>query len=272
MTVITDYLDYDWGCHKYSQEDLEWFNKYTRMDGYIVSEDYQEDYLKYLKMFTFMALGKEFDLPLVMTNANTGWSGCYVHYNDERTGIQINLNVRECRKASTKGRSSLHQMVLSILRHEACHWFLHVSGKSWKDGSKDFESLLHKVDSDSTMVISVSESKMMQEAVMNGTFKKTTVGYDVKFKTVSSHNGYSDEDRRISRIYLVVDGTTGAELGAIAKHSRGGFMIISENYLSTSEPEKQEGRRNLLYNWGTRVMALRTLMEMHKQNNNLGGH
>ena len=254
------YLDFKLGEKHFSENELKWFVKFHNMKRDVLTAEQGFEYEMYLKMFSIMALNKEYDLEFEMNTRRRKSSYGFYTYNRRGGGIKISLCPIVLINVARNGRETVHQNALSTLRHEACHWYLHTTGvKGWSDGDKEFEELLMKVDADSTRARSKEESKTVQQAIINGTYKKTTGIYDVKFKKINKYKEYEEGKGKTAKVYLVVDNKTGENLGVIVKADWGSYVPMNEEFLKGVDYEKQ--LRNLERGYTSRKGALSLMMK-----------
>lgn len=224
------YIDFEKGEKYFNENELKWFVKFHNMkrDSFDVSQT--DEYYNYLKMMAIMTLGRRYDLGFEIDTRKGSMFGYYEHFGSAKKGVKIAICPKALYGYSYEGRESLHQKALSTIRHEMCHWHLHTIGeKGYKDGDKEFEEMLLKVNADSSFTYSVAESKRVQQAHINGTFKRTTLHYDITMKKVPLSKTQINEEI-FETAYEIKDINTNEHISYIAKAKNGLFIPISDEY------------------------------------------
>ncbi|WAX16640.1 hypothetical protein LC76P1_00203 [Lysinibacillus phage LC76P1] len=111
--------------------------------------------------------GREFNLPVKFINdEKVNMWACYTYYSSKKNGKivykahSITVNFK---------REYSREELIGMLKHEVCHWACQMSGKAFRDGSKNFESELYRIGAPSTHVGNdMDKSKEIQEAIING--------------------------------------------------------------------------------------------------------
>ena len=264
-----DYLDYAGkGEKRYTENELKWFRTFHNKNSNDILESNIWEWETYTKMLSYLAFGKEFNLEFDYTSKKPRAQGAYVHLASKRVrvGVKIEFNPLTILSSGESGRGSIHQLATSVIRHELCHWYLHTTGSNeFSDGQREFESLLFKVDADSTMTSSVEESKRIQKAHVNGTFKRTTLHYDITMKKVPLSKTQINEDI-FETAYEVKDINTEEHISYIAKAKNGLFIPISneyeQSYTSRFGEESYSDIANAKRGFRQRKDALSSLMNL----------
>ena len=255
------YINFEKGKKHFNENELKWFVKFHNMkrDSFDVSQT--DEYYNYLKMMAVMTLGRRYDLGFEIDTRKGSMFGYYEHFGSSAKGVKIAICPKAFDGYSYEGRESLHQKALSTIRHEMCHWHLHTIGEEgYKDGDKEFEEMLLKVNADSSFTNSVAESKKIQESIINGTYKKSTAQHDVKFKRVDVYKTYSSSHEKVDKLYEVVDNKTGKTVGAVAKAKWGCFVPLHDEVFDNHE--NGVDFKELKKGYKTRVYALRVMMNL----------
>ena len=109
----------------------------------------------------------------------------------------------------------------SVLKHELCHWYCQMTGKSYKDGSKDFEAELLKRGAMSTRFNLFKEeswekSAQQQAEVVSG--KRNRLG-DTSFKYYQSGKLRPTDSRKLFIVFY-----NGIKVGELYKYPRGKYQ------------------------------------------------
>jgi len=277
MKEDMSYIDFKKGEKLFTDNELKWFVSFHNMKTDAIENNHETEalYRRYVEMLSVMAFNKRYDIKFNFSNEKREARGVvlayYSSYTDRWDGLQYGESITLCLEAikgtsGFEGRESLHQHILSSIRHEMCHWYLHTTGSNeWSDGERAFEMELYRVDADSTRCSSVEESKKLQMAFINNTYNKMSGVHNVSFKSVKSSGKYNVSSAEVEKIYDVIDKENGEKYGTIVKTNWNSYVSIDEDFLATITDERmREQMRNLERAYPTRKKALKELMDSKK--------
>ena len=192
-------------------------------------EKLTEEHLeKFAKQFTLDTWGMRLNIPVLTYKRESNRNGFFRYNKRFMKPVEIKINLA----------GGNNEEILDTLKHELCHWYCFVSGLNFKDGDKDFESILNSVGACSTYSRGKDKDKLYQQAIM--TNQITRNGYKgTKFDKLDNpltsfelmSNGTRFDRRYYKRDLSSGFDTTynGEYIGSIFKVDNGSWVAIDSN-------------------------------------------
>lgn len=144
-----------------------------------------------MKMYAQNFLSQNFNLkleiPIKIDGRLTRAGGSYHHTT--KKGIMIKISERFMYGALLDESEGVGA-ILDILEHELVHYALHMQGKNYRDGSKEFEETLAKLNVGSS---GATNKKKRLSAKKNVWYNIYDMYYDTVFKRVRYYNHAKSE-------------------------------------------------------------------------------
>lgn len=118
------------------------FNKLAKLPKNI-KNDFQLEMEKYARNFLKLHFDMQLGIPIVIDGRLTRAGGSY-HYNG-KNGLRIKMSERFVACALMDEEEGL-EAILDVLGHELVHYAVHMQGKPFSDGNKEFEETLAKLN------------------------------------------------------------------------------------------------------------------------------